>query len=63
MVLLCRADRPLSYPVLGAQLPRQPLRVAAVDDPQRHFGSVNYRTAKGSFDHLVSFDEDSEWHF
>jgi hypothetical protein len=35
MALNRHADRPSSCPVLGAKLPRQPLRVAAVYDPKR----------------------------
>src|SRR5580692_1386130 len=35
MALNSRADWLPSCPVLGAWLPRQPLRVAAVDDPER----------------------------
>jgi hypothetical protein len=35
LALSGRADRPPSCPVLGVYLPRQPLRVAAVDDPCR----------------------------
>ena len=44
-----RADRPPSCPVLGVFLPRQPVIVEAVVEPQRHFCTVNCRIAKGSF--------------
>ena len=48
MALNRRADRPLSCPVLGVFLPRQPVIVEAVVDPSRHFVTINYRIAKGS---------------
>jgi len=30
---------------------------AAVHDPERHFVTINYRIAKGSFDHRVGGGE------
>jgi hypothetical protein len=30
-------------------------------DPERHFASVNCRTAKGLFDHFVGAAEQREW--
>ena len=37
----------------GGLLPRGSMVAAAVDDPTRHFATLNCRIAKGSFDHLV----------
>jgi hypothetical protein len=34
-------------------LPRLRRGAGAVADPQRHFTTIKYRIAKGSFDHLV----------
>jgi hypothetical protein len=34
----------------GEKLPRQPVAGTAVDDPQRHFATVNCRIAKGLSD-------------
>jgi hypothetical protein len=39
--------------LLGVLLPRLGQRGAAEDDPTRHFGTANCRSAKGSFNHLV----------
>ena len=44
----------------GEDRSRPPLVGAAVHDPERHFATVNYRTAKGLFDHLVSAAEQGE---
>jgi hypothetical protein len=35
----------------------------AQNDPQRTLGTVNYRTAKDSFDHLVGEREQLRWYF
>jgi len=48
-----RAAQPLSSLLSGVQQPRPWPDGEAVDDPSRHFATVNYRSAKGSLDHLV----------
>jgi hypothetical protein len=54
MALNCLHGERSTRQLLGDDLPRPPFTGAAVHDPQRHFAPVNCRTAKGSFDHLVS---------
>ena len=44
-------------PLIRMNLPRPTLAPAAVDDPERHFATANYRIAIGSLDHLVDGSE------
>lgn len=44
-----RADRWPSCPLLEVYLPRQPMTAEAAADPERHFATINYRIAEGSF--------------
>jgi hypothetical protein len=47
----------------GEDRSRQLMAGAAVRDPSRHFTAVNYRIAKGSFDHLISLQQELRRHF
>jgi hypothetical protein len=53
LALNCRRSRLLSRQLLVVQRTRLPQASAAASDPERHFSTVNYCIAKGSFDHLV----------
>ena len=59
---LGRDSERLTRQLSGLKQPRVPRDGAAEIDPQRHFGAVNYRTAKGSLDHLVGAREERSRH-
>ena len=61
MARFCRINHPPSCPLLEGLLPRGSMVAAAVDDPQRQIATINYRIAKGSFDHLVGSGEQRDW--
>jgi hypothetical protein len=57
---LAQADR---RPLSGVNRSREPVAGAAVDDPKRRFAAINYRIAKGLFDHLVGTELDPRRQF
>jgi hypothetical protein len=53
MALSCHAGWRRPQRLSGVKRTPQIAAAAAAHDPERNFATANYRTAKGSFDHLV----------
>ena len=49
--------------LLGVKQPPPGVHRAAVIGPKRHFPNANYRIAEGSFDHLISLQQELRRHF
>jgi hypothetical protein len=47
---------------LGVRQTRPSRAQSAVSDPERHFDTLNYRTATGLLDHLVGERKQRRWH-
>jgi hypothetical protein len=57
VALFCRRELSNECLVLGVQRTWSGHSELDVPDPERHFATVNYRIAKGSFDHIGGGEE------
>jgi hypothetical protein len=61
VALNCLDDEGLAWQLSGVKRTRVRRGVAAANDSQRHFATINCRTTKGSLYHLVGAAEQRQW--